>query len=416
MPRRVIRAGDRVTMFEIFFDLVFVFALMRVIALVEADPGPSSLGRGLLLLLLLWWAWCAFIWLGNRVRLDRGPVAGASLLAMAALFVAAVVIPSAWDAPADGLAPSVVLAVAVVVVRASYLGTFLGSSREDTRLRTQILIDAVPQSVSAVLLVTGAIVGGDGQTVLWAIAFAVDFGVGWLASRYNGWRVGSPRHFAERHELVLIIALGETVLSAGVGPAAGETTWLALAAALIGFLVVVALWWSYFRGPAAAARAAMAAAPVPRRPAIARDAYTLGHLPLVLGVIVVAVGLRLLLEALVHAPAEPVGRTAVLAVFGGLATYFGGLGVFARVATGRGRRLPFVAAAVLLGAAWPTASLPAPALLALTALIALAAAIAIAAEERRHHAVMRGGASPADGMLGACGWMSRARSSRPRHG
>ncbi|WP_159599027.1 low temperature requirement protein A [Agromyces humi] len=290
-PAAVLPEGDRVTMFEIFFDLVFVFALMRVIELMETQQGLGGLGRGLLVLLLLWWAWCAFIWLGNRVRLDRGRVVVAILVAMSALFVAALVIPYAWEPPSDWLSPALVLALAFTVVRASYVSTFLWTSRGDRRLRTQVLIDAIPQTGSSVLLIIGAVLGGDLQGVCWAVAFALDFGVGWLVSRYNGWRVASPAHFVERHGLVLIIALGETVLSSGAGVGSdlddGTVHGLSIVAALLAFVVVVSLWWAYFRGPSAAARHALVSADPIRRPAIVLGVVALG-LPSLVALFLVA--------------------------------------------------------------------------------------------------------------------------------
>ncbi|QJW35155.1 low temperature requirement protein A [Cellulosimicrobium protaetiae] len=367
------------TMFEIFFDLVFVFALMRVIALMEEGPGAVSLGRGLLLLLLLWWAWSAFIWLGNRVRLDRGAVVGAVLAAMTALFVAALVIPSAWDAHHGPWGPALVLALAITVVRAAYVSAFLWSARGDGRLRTQVLIDLAPQSASCVLLVVGAVLGGTAQGICWALAFALDFGVGWLLSRYNGWRVASPAHFVERHGLVLIIALGETVLSAGSGlpTADGGPTLPTLGVGTLGFAVVVGLWWTYFRGPSASAHEALSRAGAARRPALARDGYTLGHLPLVAGVVYVALGTRLLLDDVLAAPGAPARTVAVLALTGGLACYYGGLGLFPRVMGGRWGRVPVVAAAVTVVLGVVALAVPAFATLVVTAVLVGTAALAV---------------------------------------
>ncbi|QEO13078.1 low temperature requirement protein A [Agromyces intestinalis] len=381
------RDGDRVTMFEIFFDLVFVLALMRVVDLMEAQPTPAGFGRGVLLLLLLWWAWCAYIWLGNRVRLDRGRVVVAILVAMCALFVAALAIPGAWESPAGTLSPALVLAVAFIVVRASYFAVFLSTSGRDRRLRTQLLIDAIPQTGSSALLIVGAVLGGDLQSVCWAVAFGLDFGVGWLASRYNGWRVASPAHFVERHGLVLIIALGETVLSSGAGlgstmrDSAVEPR--SIAAALLAFAIVLGIWWSYFRGPSIAAHRALLRAAPARRPALARDGYTLGHLPLVAGTVFVALGVRLLLEDIAVAPAAPAHWGAIAALSGGLACYLLGLGLFARLATGAWSRAPLIAGVltIVLGAvALGLASLAA---LALSAALVVIAALATASQTRR---------------------------------
>ncbi|QAY73607.1 low temperature requirement protein A [Agromyces protaetiae] len=370
-------------MFEIFFDLVFVFALMRVVELMEQQPGPAGLARGAVVLLLLWWAWCAYIWLGNRVRLDRGGVVATILVSMGALFVAALVIPSAWEqgAGAGPRSPSsaLVLAIAFIVVRSSYVATFIRAARDDRRLRTQVLIDLIPQTAGSVLLIVGALLGGDLQVVCWAAAFALDFGVGWLASRYNGWRVTSPAHFVERHGLVLIIALGETVLSSGgaLGAAMADTSArvLAVPAALLAFVIVVGLWWAYFRGPSTAAADALVAAPPRLRPALARDGYTLGHLPLLVGIVYVALGVRLLLEDVVVTPFAPASPVAVAVLAGGLACYLFGLDLFARLMTGAWSgpgTITAGAAAIVVGGA--SVMLP-----AFAALAAFATLVAIAA-------------------------------------
>ncbi|MDQ0577167.1 low temperature requirement protein LtrA [Agromyces albus] len=399
-PRRVTEAAgaasvlpgaDRVTMFEIFFDLVFVFALMRVIELMETQPGWAGLGRGLLLLLLLWWAWCAFIWLGNRVRLDCGRVVVAILVSMAALFIAALVIPYAWEPHSGWLSPALVLALAFTVVRSSYVSTFLWTSRGDRRLRTQVLIDAIPQTLSSVLLIVGAVLGGDLQSVCWAVAFGLDFGVGWLVSRYNGWRVTSPAHFVERHGLVLIIALGETVLSSGAGLGStlneGTVQGLSILAAALAFVVVVGLWWAYFRGPSAAAQHALLGAGPKGRPALARDGYTLGHLPLVAGVMYVALGIRLILQDVLVAPGAPAHWVAVIALTGGLACFLLGLGLFARVMVGRWSRPPLIAAGTSTVLGVVAVGLPSLAVLFLVAALVIAAALTTASWER--HAAAR---------------------------
>lgn len=382
----VLPEGDRVTMFELFFDLVFVFALMRVIELMKAQPGWAGLGRGLLLLLLLWWAWCAFIWLGNRVRLDRGRVVVAILVSMAALFIAALVIPYAWEPRSGWLSPALVLALAFTVVRSSYVSTFLWTSRGDRRLRTQVLIDAIPQTMSSVLLIVGAVLGGDLQSVCWAVAFGLDFGVGWLVSRYNGWRVASPAHFVERHGLVLIIALGETVLSSGAGLGStlneGTVQGLSILATALAFVVVVGLWWAYFRGPSAAAHHALLRATPKRRPALARDGYTLGHLPLVAGVVYIALGIRLILHDVVDAPGAPAHWVAVIALTGGLACFLLGLGLFARVMVGRWSRPPLIAASASIVLGVIAVGLPSLAVLFLVAALVVVAALTTASSER----------------------------------
>ena len=341
------REGDRVTMFEIFFDLVFVFALTRVVSFMEDSPGPRAAVQGLLLLVLLWWAWSAFIWLGNRVRLDSGYVQIGMLVAMAGLFAAALVIPQAWTPRTGSVHPALVLAIAFTVVRASYVAMFITVARDDAHLRTQLRLDVIPQSVSSALLVVGACLGDTRQTALWTCALCVDFGGGRVASRYSGWRVGSAAHFVERHGLMLIIAIGETLVAAGSGAGDATTRAPVPLAGLLGLAVAVCLWWLYFDDLAGTAERALVRASRARRPALARDAYTLGHLPLVLGVVYVALGVELLLDDLVRG-VELRATTATAALCGGVALYLTSLELVRRILLGSWRPIPIAAAAGLV--------------------------------------------------------------------
>jgi low temperature requirement protein LtrA len=383
------QAEDRATPFEIFFDLVFVFALTRDVALVEAAPGADSLGRAVVLLLMLWWSWCAFIWLGNQVRLDRGFVRVGMLVAMTALFVVGLVIPEAWSAAPGGPAPAVVLAVAFTVVRASYVVLLAIIAWPHRRLRTQVLIDLVPQSSSVGLLCGGALLGGGWQTALWASAFVVDFAGGRSASRYRGWRVGSARHFAERHDLVLIIALGETVLATGARVDSWTAEPAVLAVALLGFLMTASLWWAFFGHLSVDAARALAATDRSRRSLIARDGYTFGHLPIVGGVVLVAPGIALLLDDVAHAPDAPAHGFAVVALAGGAVSFLAGLETFRWVLLRTWRPASVVAAAAVGATAAASPWLPAWAsAAAIVAVVAVASALVGRGSARRHHRVL----------------------------
>ena len=366
-----------------------MFALTRAVRLMEDHPDPESLVRGLLVLALLWWAWCAFIWLGNSVRLDRGYALAGSLAAMAGLFVAALVIPFAWEARPGGLNFALILAVAFAAVRASYVATFFVNSRPGSRQRTQVLIDTIPQSISCVMLVLGALLGDMAQTVLWACAFAVDFGGGWLLSRFNGWRVSNPRHFVERHGLVLIIALGETLISTGSGIGSWSGP-LDVVAAVLGLALAIALWFSFFGGLANAAERTIVAANPTRRPALARDAYTLGNFPMIVGIVYSALGLTLVLHDVDRMPAQPARTLALATLTGGICLYFLGLALFQRITLGSigVPQLSGAAATVLAGVVASRA--PGPVTLALLVGISVATSLACAAEQPTNNARERG--------------------------
>jgi low temperature requirement protein LtrA len=241
--------GERhgVTTLELFFDLVFVFAITQVTAFMAEDIGWRSALRGLVLLALLWWAWCSYAWLGNQARADEGIVRAAVLLAMAAMFLVALAIPEAWGDEGRGLRAPVVLAVVLAVVRLGHLSVYTVAASGDAVLRRTLARTAVPVGAAAVLLVAGAVVGGAAQTGLWVLALLVDYtGVYVFGS---GWRLPAPGHFAERYGLVVIIALGESIIAVGVGVADLPLTVPIAVAALLGLAVAsrcggrTSTWW-----------------------------------------------------------------------------------------------------------------------------------------------------------------------------
>lgn len=141
--------GHGVTTLELFFDLVFVFAITQVTALMAADLDWHGVLRGFVLLALLWWAWCSYAWLGNQAQADEGIVRAGLLAAMAAMFVVALTVPEAWQDPAAGLRAPVVLAVALGFVRLGHLAVYVAAAGDDLGLRRQLARTAVPVALAA---------------------------------------------------------------------------------------------------------------------------------------------------------------------------------------------------------------------------------------------------------------------------
>ncbi|MEO3773285.1 low temperature requirement protein A [Micromonospora sp. B9E7] len=329
--------AHRATTFEIFFDLVLVFALTRLIGFMAESLGPLTLYQGLLLLLWFWYAWSCYAWLGNGVRADNGPVLAGMLAAMAAIFMAALVIPEAWHRHDGALSPPLTLAIAYLVVRGLHLALMVYASSGNPQYRRQTLRFALSTTLAWVPLLVGAVLGGTAQTVLWTVAFLVDYGGGRIATAASFGEVRSGAHFAERHGLVLIIVLGESLLSAGAGVGQAMIAWPVLLAAVFGFAATVCLWWLYFVGVApAAAKVLTSASPRSRRrQQLASDAYTLAHLPMVAGVVYFALGIHLVLASLTdqprHPAGEPMGWSAVTVLYGGVALYLIGRLLFLRL-------------------------------------------------------------------------------------
>jgi low temperature requirement protein LtrA len=367
------REDHTVTTLELFFDLVFVFAITQVTALMAEDIGPRGLLRGLVLLALLWWCWCSYAWLGNQARADA-----AMLVAMAAVFLVALSIPEAWGDAGGGLSAPVLLAGCLGVVRLVHLAVYWLAAGDDAALRRQLARTAVPVGVAAVLLATGAVLGGAAQTGLWALALVVDYG-GVYASGTD-WRLPAPAHFAERHGLIMIIALGESLIAVGVGVTDLPLTVPIAAVALLGLTVSVALWWEYFDVVAPVAERVLTGTPPgARRTRLARDSYTYLHFPMIAGVIYLALGLKKVAEYVGdtdhHVLTDPLSPTPLWAMFGGVALYLlGHLGFRLRNV---GSINPPRAVAVGLLLLAPLGLQRAPALVSLGVLAALLVALVV---------------------------------------
>src|SRR5215469_10178118 len=326
----------RVTTFEVFFDLVFVFAIIRITTFVTNPLSAETLAEGLLLVLLLWWSWSAFAWVGNQSRADTGLVRAAVTVAMAAVFVAGLVIPEAWDS-SGAMDPPVVLAVAFVVARLIYLALYLRVTAGGQRTRVLSGLDTLPQLMAVCLVLGGAVAGGWTQAALWTAAFAIDFGSGRLSPGLRGYHLRSPSHFAERYGLVLIIALGETLIAVGEGAGHSIANWLVLLAAVLGLAIVVGLWGLY-SGCTSGAERALERAGDRERALLARDAYTRVHFLLILGALYLAAGVEEVIYHVSHGGAVHVdaelGWLAALALFGGVAVFLLGRFAFVRLTAG----------------------------------------------------------------------------------
>jgi low temperature requirement protein LtrA len=305
----VMREGERVTALELFFDLVFVLALTQCTTLMARTPTWGALLEGLLVLGILWWAWVGYAWLTSVIDPEEGAVRLAMFAAMAALLVAALCVPGAFGGEA------LLFAGAYGVVRAGHIFLFGLASREDAALRRSVKGLGMSTAVGIGLLVIGALVGGDAQIALWVLALALDMGGPFLFGA-EGWKL-VPGHFAERHGLIVIIALGESIVALGVGAKAGIEAGLVVAAVL-GIVVAGALWWVYFDVTALVAERRLAQTEEGReRNEMARDAYSYLHFPMVAGIGLFAAGLKRTLGH-VEAPLDVVGAAALL---GGAALY-----------------------------------------------------------------------------------------------
>jgi low temperature requirement protein LtrA len=305
----VMRDGEQVTPLELFFDLVFVLALTQCTTLIARTPTWEGMLKGLLVLGMLWWSWGGYAWLTSVVDPEEGTVRLAMFVAMAAFLVCALCVPGAFGAEA------LLFACAYAAVRAAHIVLFLLASREDAGLRHSVIGLAGSTAIAAGLLFVAAFTSGAVQLGLWGLALLLDTGGPFLFG-VEGWKL-VPGHFAERHGAIVIIALGESIVAIGIGSRAVIGTGIVIAAVL-GVVIAAALWWAYFDVVAIVAARRLAKAPAGReRNEIARDSYSYLHFPMVAGIALIAVGMKLTIE---HVD-DPLKLVPAAALLGGTAMY-----------------------------------------------------------------------------------------------
>jgi low temperature requirement protein LtrA len=303
--------GDEATVspLELFFDLVFVLALTQCTALMAAEPTWEGLAKGLLVLGVLWWSWVGYAWVTSVLDPEDDVVRHVIFAAMAALLVAGLSVPEAFDHAA------LIFALAYAVVRVAHIALFMLASRDDPNLRSSVIGLAIGSAIGSGLLVVASFADGTLQGGLWALALTLDMAEPYFFGS-EGWKL-VPHHFAERHGLILIIALGESIVAIGVG-AQERVDFGIVVAAVVGPGIAAAQWWLYFDVVALVAARRLARAEAGREQnEMARDSYSYLHFPMVAGIVLVALGMKKTLGH-VEDPLKVVPATALL---GGTALY-----------------------------------------------------------------------------------------------
>jgi low temperature requirement protein LtrA len=304
-----LRDGERVTPLELFFDLVFVLAITQCTALMSHHPTWSGLAQGLLVLGMLWWSWTGYSWLTSVIDPEEGAVRLVMFGAMAALLLVSLCVPEAFG--------DLALAFALIygVVRTAHIALFMLASPDDDALRHSVLALAASTAVAVALLATASLFDGLAQGALWALALFLDMGGPYFFGS-EGWKL-VPGHFAERHGLIVIIALGESIVAIGVG-ASHELTLGIGAAAVLGVALTAAMWWIYFDIVAIVAGRRLAEAEVGKvQNEMARDSYSYLHLLMVAGIVLVALGMK---TTIGHFDGH-LDTVPAFALLGGLALY-----------------------------------------------------------------------------------------------
>ena len=344
-----------VTPLELYFDLVFVFAFTQVTTVLSNNPTWSGLGHGLLILTALWWAWAAYAWLTNTVDPGVGAVWGALLVAMAAMFVAALAVPDAFGRH------GVAFGVAFLIVTAMHLTLYALAARGDRDLLTAILRIAPWPLTGAALILTAGFVDGEAKALLWLAAIVIGF-FGPLLTGVSGWRV-QPAHFVERHGLIVIIAIGESLVAIGLGERRVGLTTGVTVAAVLGFVVATSFWLAYFDFFPIRGQQLLSDRTGVQRTALARDIYTYLHLPMVTGIVLFAFSMK---TTLAHVGDE-LDAIPALGLCGGPALYllaYVALRVRITRTVSRGRLVAALACVALIPVAMSVPALVALALVA----------------------------------------------------
>ena len=310
-PRITAELRDReaVKPLELYFDLVFVLAFTQCTALMSDRSSWTGLAQGMLALAMLWWAWTGYAWLTSVIDPEEGSVRLVMFAAMAALLLAALCVPQAFED--RGL----VFAVSYAVVRSAHIALFLIASRDDPALRRSVVGLAASTAIGVTLLTGASFLDGVAQGAAWGVAILIDWG-GPALFGLAGWRM-VPAHLAERHNLVIILALGESVVALGVGAqldlGAGVIT-----AVVLGVALTSALWWIYFDVVAlVTARRLSEAEEGEARNRMGRDSYSYLHFPMVAGIVLAALGVE---GTLAHVD-DPLDGPHAAALLGGTALY-----------------------------------------------------------------------------------------------
>lgn len=314
---RKVGGSHAVTPLELFFDLVFVFALTQVTSLLAHDLSWIGVVQGCAVLAAIWWAWAGFAWLTNSVDIDQDiPSRLLMLAAMAAFLVVGLSAPEAFNHYA------VLFASAYLVLRLLHVVLYIFTTRGDPAVFGAVL-RLTPGMVAAPTLIFIGAFAPEGwwRASLWALALVVDYAWPVIAGT-SGWHIDAG-HFAERHGLVIIIALGESVVALGVAAAGEELSAAIVTAAVLGVITIACMWWLYFDVVAVVAGRVLRELEGREQVATARDSFSYLHLFLVMGIVFVALGLKEIVTG-VQEPFPTVGSVALLS---GLAIY-----LFAHVA------------------------------------------------------------------------------------
>jgi low temperature requirement protein LtrA len=313
-PYSAASAEPRVSSLELFFDLVFVFTITQLTSLLAHEPSLTVLLQTMLIFGNVWWMYGGYAWLTNAVPPRELGVRLLLLVGMSGFLLIALAIPTAFGA--GGLA----FGVGYLIVTLVHTGVFMRTSQQSA---IQALTGLGPFNlVTALLLLAAGFTTGGPRWALFAASFVLHWATPYL-TRTGGFRI-RVGHFVERHGLILLIAIGESVVAVGIGLGSAALPAGRIATALLGLALAASLWWLYFNGDEERAELAMERAPEERRPWLAVQAFGYIFLPLLGGIVVVAAGMKLAVVGY----DQPATLSTALFLASGVAAYALGLVLF----------------------------------------------------------------------------------------
>lgn len=296
-----------VTFVELFFDLVFVFSVTQVVSFFHHGVSWSTAGSAVLVFWLVWWAWTQFTWALNAANTDHQHIQIAMLLATAIAFFMAIAVPDAFGNKA------LWFAIPYVMVRLVGLHVYTKVTVTNERQYKGVRSFALASIGGLTAVVIGAVLGGPTQYWLWGLAILLDALAAQVAGKSDSWNL-HPEHFVERHGLIVIIALGESLIVAAAGLVGSDLTLTLLTVGLLAVMITCALWWSYFPYVKPLLESGLIRTEASDEGPMARDAFSFGHFPLLCGIIAISSAI----EVAVLDPTAPLPLKVRVAMASGL--------------------------------------------------------------------------------------------------
>ncbi len=317
-------ADQPVSFAELFFDLVFVFAITQVVHLIHGSFDLVHVGRAILVFWLVWWAWTQFSWALNAADTRNRLVQLGTLLATAIAFFMAVSVPESFGKS------SLWFAIAYAAGRSIGLIIYLWVTWANPGMRSAVRTFGSLSLAGLLTVLLGGYLGGNIQYWFWGLAITFDVIAAIVAGGSESWSL-HPRHFSERHGLFVIIALGETLIIAA--SAVTEEYWngYLLLVSLLSVGLTCCLWWLYFFRAKEKLEHAMASKTGGERSALGRDVYSLLHFPLLCGLIIYAYAIE---DAMLH-PDGAMTETTRIALALGILIFSSGIVITNLRATGK---------------------------------------------------------------------------------